>query len=241
MFYCYVYSTLTVKEQVNGNSKRGFSKGFHALCLCRGPADASTSHVISANCTAWASGAPGSLNAVQHPRHPAYLAADYPFSIAMICARQVFRCFKTLERWGNIVTGKAGPFFVGLAVILISMGVVCFCASSTTRRFILAYLTTCSWCYCADAIVPHTLYPNMHPHCAESGYALLLRGHRTSRICQRSASWRRKEYLLGEEVEQKGKVKVLDWWGSVDVEGREGYPCCKHQMYEMQNYATRGE
>ncbi|KAF8910477.1 DHHC palmitoyltransferase-domain-containing protein [Gymnopilus junonius] len=44
----------------------------------------------------------------------------------MICARQVFRCFKTLERWGNIITGKAGPYFVGLAVILLSMGIVCF-------------------------------------------------------------------------------------------------------------------
>ncbi|KAF9533983.1 DHHC palmitoyltransferase-domain-containing protein [Crepidotus variabilis] len=44
----------------------------------------------------------------------------------MICARTVFRCFKTLERWGNIVTGAAGPYFVGLAVILISSGVVCF-------------------------------------------------------------------------------------------------------------------
>ncbi|KAF8972266.1 DHHC palmitoyltransferase-domain-containing protein [Flammula alnicola] len=44
----------------------------------------------------------------------------------MICARRVFRCFKTLERWGNIITGAAGPYFVGLAVILISMGAVCF-------------------------------------------------------------------------------------------------------------------
>ncbi|KDR68556.1 hypothetical protein GALMADRAFT_78342 [Galerina marginata CBS 339.88] len=44
----------------------------------------------------------------------------------MVCTRTVFRCFKTLERWGNVITGKAGPYFVGLAVILISMGVVCF-------------------------------------------------------------------------------------------------------------------
>ncbi|KAF4615737.1 hypothetical protein D9613_012465 [Agrocybe pediades] len=44
----------------------------------------------------------------------------------MVCERTVFRCFKTLERWGNAITGAAGPYFVGLAVILISMGVVCF-------------------------------------------------------------------------------------------------------------------
>ncbi|KAF8150156.1 DHHC palmitoyltransferase-domain-containing protein [Crassisporium funariophilum] len=44
----------------------------------------------------------------------------------MICAKQVFRCFKTLERWGNKITGAAGPYFVGLAVILITLGTVCF-------------------------------------------------------------------------------------------------------------------
>ncbi|KAF9479632.1 zf-DHHC-domain-containing protein [Pholiota conissans] len=44
----------------------------------------------------------------------------------MICARRVFKCFKTLERWGNVVTGAAGPYFVALAVILISMGTFCF-------------------------------------------------------------------------------------------------------------------
>ena len=45
----------------------------------------------------------------------------------MLCSRSVFRCFKKLERWGNIVTGAAGPYFVGLAVILISLGTICFC------------------------------------------------------------------------------------------------------------------
>ena len=48
----------------------------------------------------------------------------------MICAGCVFRCFKTLERWGNYVTGAAGPYFVGLAAILIGMGIVCFCKLS---------------------------------------------------------------------------------------------------------------
>ncbi|EGN98748.1 hypothetical protein SERLA73DRAFT_181375 [Serpula lacrymans var. lacrymans S7.3] len=44
----------------------------------------------------------------------------------MICARTIFRCFRWLERMGDRVTGAAGPFFVGLAVILISLGTVCF-------------------------------------------------------------------------------------------------------------------
>ncbi|KAF8843788.1 zf-DHHC-domain-containing protein [Paxillus ammoniavirescens] len=44
----------------------------------------------------------------------------------MICARQVFRCFKWLERAGDRITGAAGPYFVALAVILISLGVISF-------------------------------------------------------------------------------------------------------------------
>ncbi|KAH7928299.1 zf-DHHC-domain-containing protein, partial [Leucogyrophana mollusca] len=44
----------------------------------------------------------------------------------MICARRVFRCFKWLERMGDRLTGAAGPFFVGLAVILMTLGTVSF-------------------------------------------------------------------------------------------------------------------
>ncbi|KAH9924107.1 DHHC palmitoyltransferase-domain-containing protein [Amylocystis lapponica] len=44
----------------------------------------------------------------------------------MLCARQVFRCFKWLERVGDRVTGAAGPVFVFLAVVLLSLGAVCF-------------------------------------------------------------------------------------------------------------------
>jgi len=44
----------------------------------------------------------------------------------MICAKWVFSCFKTLERWGDKVTGAAGPFFVALALILLSLGTLCF-------------------------------------------------------------------------------------------------------------------
>jgi hypothetical protein len=45
----------------------------------------------------------------------------------MMCSRVVFRCFKALERLGDRITGAAGPFFVAFAVILISLGTVCFC------------------------------------------------------------------------------------------------------------------
>lgn len=45
----------------------------------------------------------------------------------MFCARWVFRCFKWVERIGDRVTGAAGPYFVGLAVVLISLGTLSFC------------------------------------------------------------------------------------------------------------------
>ncbi|KAI0760968.1 zf-DHHC-domain-containing protein [Trametes elegans] len=40
--------------------------------------------------------------------------------------RHVFRCFKTLERLADKLTGAAGPVFVTLAIILLSTGVLCF-------------------------------------------------------------------------------------------------------------------
>lgn len=51
----------------------------------------------------------------------------------MICARHVFRCFKWLERIGDKVTGAAGPFFVGFAVLLLSTGIICFCEFPVSR------------------------------------------------------------------------------------------------------------
>ncbi|KAI0635541.1 DHHC palmitoyltransferase-domain-containing protein [Trametes polyzona] len=40
--------------------------------------------------------------------------------------REVFRCFKCLERAGDRLTGAAGPVFVTLAVVLLSVGAFCF-------------------------------------------------------------------------------------------------------------------
>jgi hypothetical protein len=46
---------------------------------------------------------------------------------AMFCSDTVFSCFKAIERFADRVTGAAGPFFVGLAVVLISSSVIAFC------------------------------------------------------------------------------------------------------------------
>ncbi|KAF8702223.1 hypothetical protein AX14_014457 [Amanita brunnescens Koide BX004] len=44
----------------------------------------------------------------------------------MTCARAVFRCFRAVERCADRITGAAGPYFVALAVALISLGTLCF-------------------------------------------------------------------------------------------------------------------
>ena len=47
-----------------------------------------------------------------------------------MCSRTVFRCFRWMERMGDKVTGAAGPVFVTLAVVLLSIGTFAFCESS---------------------------------------------------------------------------------------------------------------
>ena len=42
------------------------------------------------------------------------------------CPRFVFACFKRVERWGDRLTGAAGPFFVAIATILFIIGTLCF-------------------------------------------------------------------------------------------------------------------
>ena len=46
----------------------------------------------------------------------------------MPCPRPhfVFACFKCIERWGNWITGAAGPFFVASATLLFVLGTLCF-------------------------------------------------------------------------------------------------------------------
>ena len=54
------------------------------------------------------------------------------------CTRQVFRCFKTVERIGDRITGAAGPVFVALAVVLLSIGAFCFCEHPSCIRVYLS-------------------------------------------------------------------------------------------------------
>lgn len=42
------------------------------------------------------------------------------------CHRFVFACFKRVERWGDKLTGAAGPFFVAIAALLLVIGTLCF-------------------------------------------------------------------------------------------------------------------
>ncbi|KAI6115550.1 zf-DHHC-domain-containing protein [Pisolithus croceorrhizus] len=44
----------------------------------------------------------------------------------MTCARRVFRCFRCLERAADRITGAAGPWFVCLAISLLSIGILSF-------------------------------------------------------------------------------------------------------------------
>lgn len=75
----------------------------------------------------------------------------------MICgSRTVFRCFRALERLADRVTGAAGPYFVGLAVILIGMGIVCFCTSISQVSFTKNDTSLRS---SVDVIAPSLPYP----------------------------------------------------------------------------------
>ena len=63
----------------------------------------------------------------------------------MYCSRAVFRCFKSLERCADTVTGAAGPVFVTLAIILISIGILCFFeVILPTLAFSLIAIPTCT-------------------------------------------------------------------------------------------------
>lgn len=56
----------------------------------------------------------------------------------MACVRHVFRCFRWVEHVGDRITGAAGPYFVGLAIILISLGTLSFCAYAYSLNSSLA-------------------------------------------------------------------------------------------------------
>ena len=50
----------------------------------------------------------------------------------MWCAKCVFRCFRSIERFTDRLTGAAGPFFVTFAVVLLLLGLFTFCTWLST-------------------------------------------------------------------------------------------------------------
>ncbi len=113
----------------------GEHKGARGLCLSLSGAVA---NVLPSSSSAMRKGqrrvADRSLNSVPTGMLLNKTADVTHASVAMICARAVFRCFRAVERFVDRVTGAAGPYFVSLAVILISVGTVCFCTSSLSPQ-----------------------------------------------------------------------------------------------------------
>ena len=64
------------------------------------------------------------LNPFQSSIHP---ATAHPMAVFRACSGFVIRCFKKVEQTADWLTGKAGPVFVTLCWILISLGGLCFC------------------------------------------------------------------------------------------------------------------
>lgn len=103
-------------------------------------------------------------------------------STNMICSRQVFRCFKALERVGDRITGAAGPYFVGLAVILKGGGTRCFC--EWYRIFSIAFyckvhylelMGSFSRCHRSKLSITPDFNPTLSFGSNKHAYALLLR------------------------------------------------------------------
>jgi palmitoyltransferase len=78
-----------------------------------------------------------------------------PSFVIPLMSRLVFRCFKTLERAGDKLTGAAGPFFVAMAIGLVSTGTACFCECFLYHALPLhAYVN-----YLVNVIAPSLSYP----------------------------------------------------------------------------------
>ena len=104
------------------------------------------------------------------------------------CSRAVFRCFKCLERAADRITGVAGPFFVVIAYILLTMGAATFCKSLTERMCCKpsSEISPCSRSSSTHASFPHLQHPHMHFICHQHVCTLLLRVHGVARVRKRS-------------------------------------------------------
>ena len=97
------------------------------------------------------------------------------------CPRFVFACFKRVERWGDRLTGAAGPFFVAIATLLFVVGTLCF------RRFSFLFLIpnqsfVFSRCHSPLYRMALAVHFTMPPHHPQLVYPLLLRLHSISRL-----------------------------------------------------------
>ena len=108
----------------------------------------------------------------------------------MFCARQVFACFKSIEKLGERLVGAVGPYFVAAALSLISVGAVCFCTSSppppTSARGSFTELTggRASRSYMANAILSLDHDTHMFADCIQPIHTLLLRLHDSTWFCR---------------------------------------------------------
>lgn len=105
----------------------------------------------------------------------------------MFCARQVFACFKSIEKLGERLVSAVGPYFVAAALSLISVGAVCFCTFSpppTSARGLFTELPDgrASRSYMANAILSLDHDTNMFADRLQPIHTLLLRLHGSTRF-----------------------------------------------------------
>ena len=104
----------------------------------------------------------------------------------MFFARQVFRCFRFVEKLGERLLGAVGPYFVATAVVLLSVGVFCFCTLGPPQSFacslFIEFEFVYSRSYMANAILPFAHNTNMPSDRVQPLRALLLCLHRFARF-----------------------------------------------------------
>lgn len=160
----------------------------------------------------------------------------------MFCARQVFRCFKFVEKLGERLVGAVGPYFVAAALSLISVGVVCFCTSDlppmSVRRL---FIDTCtSRSYIANAILPLDHDTDMSADCIQSIRTLLLCLHGFTWLCRRSTARDRHRILLvSEKAGANAERNSAGFWSRLVRE--PGYHTCFYQQVQkVWTKAARG-
>lgn len=80
---------------------------------------------------------PSSHQHVPRLAHDNDIPTSHPPMSALHSAQvRVVRCCQWLERAGERLTGAIGPFFIALAVFLMSLGCFCFCEYMPTFRCI---------------------------------------------------------------------------------------------------------